>query len=62
MVISSSSVSMHEGVAYHRSGGAAQDILEIDRVEGVGRRNTTRSRQAVGIETQQGCPLNVQGL
>ena len=34
MLISSSTVSTHEGVAYHLHGGAAQDILEIDREEG----------------------------
>jgi len=25
---------MHKGVAYHRTGGETQDILEIDRQEG----------------------------
>jgi hypothetical protein len=34
MGFSSSRVSMHEGVAYHRNGGETQDILKIDRQEG----------------------------
>ena len=31
MLFSSSPVSTHEGTAYHRNGGATQDILEIHR-------------------------------
>jgi len=34
MGLSSSRVSMHEGVAYHWTGGETQDILEIGRQEG----------------------------
>jgi hypothetical protein len=31
MLFSSNCVATHEGVAYHRSNGTAQDILEINR-------------------------------
>ena len=63
MLFSSGRVSPREGVAYHRNRGAAQDIREIYREEGgVGRRSGGGPPAQQRIETQQGCPLKVQGL
>jgi hypothetical protein len=64
MLFSSSRFSTHEGEAYHRNGGTGQDILEIlsierkkEQVEEAPKNHPAQQR----IETQQGCPLKVQG-
>lgn len=62
MVISSSPVSLYVGTAYHRREEQLRTFLILidgkEKVEEIREDYPTEPR----LETQQGCPLNVQGL
>ncbi len=49
MLFSSSRFSRHEEAAYHRNGGEAQDILEIDRLEPIRHDRSSRDEGGAGI-------------